>query len=126
MAIATLDLVALDCPDPEALLRFYQGIVGGEIKTDSTADDWMRLSVGGGCDIGFQLVTDYRAPGWPDGDPPQQIHLDFGVTNLAEAAEQVIALGARKADVQPQPDDWLVFLDPVGHPFCLILLPDAV
>jgi catechol 2,3-dioxygenase-like lactoylglutathione lyase family enzyme len=122
MGIATLSVVALDCPDPEVLCRFYQGIVGGTIKTESQTDEWIRLQVDGGCDIGFQRVANYRAPGWPDGDPPQQVHLDFAVSDLEETAELVVGLGARRAEVQPQPDEWLVFLDPAGHPFCLILI----
>jgi hypothetical protein len=32
----------------------------------------------------------------------------------------VLALGARKADVQPAPDNFRVYLDPAGHPFCLV------
>jgi hypothetical protein len=32
----------------------------------------------------------------------------------------VIALGARKADVQPG-ETFTVFIDPAGHPFCLVL-----
>ncbi len=121
MAIATLSLVALDCPDPEALCEFYQGIVGGSIKTESQTPEWIRLTLDGGCDIGFQLDPDHTPPGWPDGDPPQQAHLDFEVTDLDEGERRVIALGARKTEQQPEPDEWRVFLDPAGHPFCLIL-----
>lgn len=122
MGFATLSVVALDCPDPDVLCRFYQGIVGGTVKTESQTEEWTRLVVDGGCDIGFQRVADYQAPGWPDGNPPQQLHLDFAVSDLEATAELVVALGARRAEVQPQPDEWLVFLDPAGHPFCLILV----
>ena len=38
--------------------------------------------------------------------------------DAAEAA--VIELGAVKVDEQPRPADWRVFLDPAGHPFCLV------
>ena len=30
-------------------------------------------------------------------------------------------LGAVKTDDQPMPQSWRVFLDPAGHPFCLVL-----
>ncbi len=119
MTIARFALVALDCPDPRALADFYRQIVGGEIKDASASDDWVRLEVGGGVDIGFQRDAAYAAPQWPDGSP-QQAHLDFDVTDLDAGERAVIAVGARKADVQPEPDEWRVFLDPAGHPFCLV------
>jgi hypothetical protein len=33
----------------------------------------------------------------------------------------VLAIGARRADVQPEPSAFRVYLDPAGHPFCLVL-----
>ena len=119
MAIASFSLVALDCPDPLALAEFYRGIVGGEIKKASADDDWVRLQVANGSDIGFQLDAGYRAPDWPEG-LPQQAHLDFDVADLDEGERAVIELGARKTAVQPEPDEWRVFLDPAGLPFCLV------
>jgi hypothetical protein len=32
----------------------------------------------------------------------------------------VLEIGARKHDGQPKRDSFRVFLDPVGHPFCLV------
>ncbi len=119
MPIATFTLVALDCPDPQRLAEFYQQIVGGRIKVDTAADDWVRLETGSGVDIGFQLDPDHQPPGWPHGDK-QQAHLDFDVTDLDAAEAEILAIGAIKATVQPSPDEWRVFLDPAGHPFCLI------
>ena len=29
--IGTLEVVVLDCPEPGALARFYQGVLGGEV-----------------------------------------------------------------------------------------------
>lgn len=118
MVIAKFSLVALDCPDPAALAAFYQSICGGRIKQETASHDWVRLEVPGGSDIGFQLDPDYRAPDWPDG-LPQQAHLDLDVPDLDEGERQVLALGAVKAEVQPTPDEWRVFFDPAGHPFCL-------
>ncbi len=47
-------------------------------------------------------------------------HLDLWVDDLDAAADWAIRCGATLADIQPQ-DDVRVFLDPVGHPFCLFL-----
>jgi predicted enzyme related to lactoylglutathione lyase len=55
------------------------------------------------------------------GEHPQQFHLDFSVGDIAAAEPRVLALGARVHDHQPsQNGGFRVYLDPVGHPFCLI------
>ncbi len=118
-AIATFSLVALDCPDPHALAAFYQKLVGGKIKKSTATDDWVRLQIAGGSDIGFQEDPSYQPPDWPYGTP-QQAHLDFDVPDLERAEDKVVALGATKASEQPSPEEWRVFLDPAGHPFCLV------
>ena len=119
MVIATFSLVALDCRDPTALAGFYQKIVGGEIESQTEDASWVRLKVDSASDMGFQLDPDHQPPSWPDG-PAQQAHLDFDVTDLDEGEQQVLDIGARKSDVQPRPENWRVFLDPSGHPFCLV------
>jgi len=119
MAIATFSLAALDCRDPRALAEFYRGMTGGEIRESSASDEWVRLETPSGSDLGFQLDPGHEPPGWPDGSP-QQAHLDFEVADLDEGERAVLELGAAKAETQPSPDDWRVFLDPAGHPFCLV------
>ena len=71
--------------------------------------------------LAFQLAPDHQPPQWPSADHPQQAHLDFDVDDLDVGEAAVIAIGARKTDVQPEPDSFRVFLDPAGHPFCLVL-----
>lgn len=119
MVIARFALVALDCPDPHAIAGFYQSLAGGEIKESTASDEWVRLQTGPGTDIGFQRDANYEASGWPDG-APQQAHLDFDVADLDEAEQAVLGLGASKTSAQPSPSEWRVFLDPAGHPFCLV------
>ncbi len=119
MAVASFALVALDCPDPRSLAGFYAGIVGGEIKEATASYDWVRLLVPNGSDIGFQRDPNYQPPHWPDGTP-QQAHLDFDVDDLQEGERAVLELGATKHATQPSPDEWRVFTDPAGHPFCLV------
>jgi hypothetical protein len=60
-----------------------------------------------------------RVP-WPKPDRPQQFHLDVTVdeARLDEAERQVLALSATKHELQPG-GNWRVYVDPVGHPFCL-------
>lgn len=51
---------------------------------------------------------------------PQRGHVDFVVPDLDAGEAAVLAIGARKHDVQPAPASFRVFLDPIGHPFCLV------
>jgi catechol 2,3-dioxygenase-like lactoylglutathione lyase family enzyme len=122
-AIATIRAFALDCADPHALAQFYSAITGLEIEdvADEDDDEWVQLRSDGGAALAFQLAPDHQAPVWPSGEHPQQAHLDFSVDDLDAGESAVVALGARKADVQPKPDSWRVYLDPAGHPFCLVL-----
>jgi hypothetical protein len=85
--------------------------------------DWVKLRPpGGGTGLAFQTEPIYRTPTWPAVEGAQQIgaHLDFEVDDLEAACEHAEATGAVLADFQPA-DDVRVYLDPVGHPFCLFL-----
>ncbi|MFJ9060497.1 MULTISPECIES: VOC family protein [unclassified Streptomyces] len=120
MPVATYSLVALDCPDPPSLAAFYQAVLGGEIRKYD--EDWYDLYVPGGARIAFQRAADHRPPEWPRGDRnSQQEHLDFDVTDIEHAQEQVLALGATPLDLDDQGGErgFRVYADPAGHPFCL-------
>ena len=118
-AIAKLTVFALDCPDPHGLAEFYGAITGWGLDLDH--GDWIQLRSDGGATLAFQLAPDHQPPVWPSTEHPQQAHLDFDVDDLDVGEAAVIALGARKTEVQPEPDAFRVFLDPAGHPFCLVL-----
>ena len=120
--IARFALTALDCPDPLELAGFYSRLTGWPVAPQAE-DDWVALAPGGaGATLAFQQVTEgpYRPPEWPGQEYPQQAHLDFEVPDLDAGEAAVLALGARKHEVQPAPESFRVFLDPVGHPFCLV------
>lgn len=121
--IARLSLVALDCPNPESLAAFYSAITGWPLAPVEE-DDWLELVSDGGATIAFQRVADHQPPDWPTGARPQQLHLDFDVDDLDAAEAEIVALGAVKVAHQPKPHFWRVFLDPAGHPFCLVLAGD--
>lgn len=125
MGAAEYRHATLDCPAPVALARFYAQLLGltveplGEMLEENVS--WLRIQDSAGAPIiGFAKVENYVAPTWPEGEVPQQSHLEFSVTDLDIAERDAIALGARKADFQAG-DSFRVYLDPVGHPFCLIL-----
>lgn len=120
MAIATYCLVALDCPDPEALAAFYAAVLGGEVKNDD--EGWYDLYAPGGHRIAFQRAPGHAPPEWPRGDRnSQQLHLDFHVRDMDAAEEQVLALGATPLDLDDHGGErgFRVYADPAGHPFCL-------
>ncbi|WP_405165976.1 VOC family protein [Nocardia sp. NBC_01499] len=117
MAIAQLSLITLNCADKEELAVFWAALLGGEIVY--RADDLavVHTERGSLCAV---LVPDYQPPTWPAGDTPNNIHLDLKVDNLDDAQAEAVRVGARVAEVQPDPDAWRVLLDPAGHPFCLV------
>ncbi len=116
--IGRLDVMALDCPDALALAQFYRSIIGGQISRHED-NDWAEVHTEQG-HLAFQQIEDYRPPTWPSGDIPQQGHIDISVADLDVAEPQVLILGATKADTQPSPEQFRVFFDPAGHPFCLV------
>jgi hypothetical protein len=122
--VARFSLVTVDCPDPMELALFYSALTGWEVEDDEPGwdgpDDWVQLRSPGAVTLAFQRAPDYRPPVWPSGEHPQQMHLDFDVADLDEAELEVLALGARKADLQPG-STYRVYIDPAGHPFCLVL-----
>jgi hypothetical protein len=120
-AIARFSLVAFDCPDPLGLASFYSRITGWPVGRGDADAEWVELVGDGGATLAFQRVADHRPPAWPGAENPQQAHVDFDVDDLDAGEAAVMAIGARKADFQPQPDDFRVYLDPAGHPFCLVL-----
>ena len=119
MPIARMRSVVLDCPDPRALAEFYSDVLDGQVT--SVEDDWVVLTVDG-LRLAFQLAEDFSAPTWPDGERPQQFHLDLTVDDVDVVEPQILGLGATKHEVQPGQaagDSFRVYLDPAGHPFCL-------
>jgi hypothetical protein len=68
--------------------------------------------------IAFQRVDDYTPPQWPGQTVPQQMHIDVKVDDLDAGEAAVLALGAT-APGSGTPT-FRVYLDPAGHPFCVI------
>lgn len=126
---------AIDCADPINLANFYSSITG--LKVDVTTENtdsnivWVELKDNQGIPkLAFQKVSNYKAPTWPEGPIPQQLHLDFAVKNLDETEIELLKIGAVKTEFQPgspksndYSTEFRVYLDPEGHPFCIIHRP---
>ncbi|MDX3659215.1 VOC family protein [Streptomyces sp. ID05-26A] len=116
------EVIVFDAADLARESGFWAGVLGGKVDED---DDWHTVVVDGTPRIGVQLAPDHTPPQWPDGPTKQQIHLDLWVEDFAEAHEQVMALGAtvlEPARGRTSGDDFQVYADPAGHPFCLCWL----
>jgi predicted enzyme related to lactoylglutathione lyase len=112
-------VVVFDAAELALESSFWAGVLGGTVDVD---DDWHMVLVDGNPRIGVQLAPRHVAPDWPDGTP-QQIHLDLWVEDIDAAHAEVMALGAKllkPAENAPDAsDNFQVYADPAGHPFCL-------
>lgn len=130
-----LRTINMDCSDPQAMARFYGGLLGWEPTV--VEPDWVLMrDPDGGTGLSFQRTEGYAAPTWPEAPGQQQkmIHLELpvrpredgdyteeeGRVALEKAAQAAKALGATLAEHQPR-TDIRVMLDPSGHPLCLFL-----
>lgn len=125
-----LELIVIDCPDARALAGFYADLLAWPVEEHATSEFATLVPPGGGVSpenpdgrpaLAFQRIDDWVAPTWPGGVHPQQFHLDLSVADIDAAEPRVLALGARRHDHQPSDNGtFRVYVDPAGHPFCLI------
>ncbi len=117
----TLTAITLNSPDPSALARFYERLLGWTISVDK--EGWVVLpNPEGGIGLSFQQEDLYVRPTWPTkvGQQQMMLHLEIRVDDLDAGCAHAQTCGATLAGFQPQ-DDVRVHLDPDGHPFCLYL-----
>jgi catechol 2,3-dioxygenase-like lactoylglutathione lyase family enzyme len=114
--IGHLHTVVIDCPDPSGLADFYSELLGQPVT--SREDDWVVVAGEGRTRLAFQLAPDLQPPQWPDPERPQQFHLDVMVDDVETAEKRVLALGATR--LPGEGEDFRVYADPAGHPFCLV------
>ena len=132
--------VALDATDARQLAEFYRRLLGytyragdqppaGEVPPETTDPDWLVLLDRDGVPrLAVQRVDRLVRPTWPDPEVGQQLHLDLRVSSadrLADQRQRAVALGAEVLeDRSDDPTEALiVFADPAGHPFCILVSP---
>lgn len=132
--------VVLDTTDARRLAEFYREFLGFRYRAgdepppagadDERGRDWLvLLAPGGGRSLAFQQVAALRETTWPDGEVPQQMHLDLIVADKGELDRQhdrALRLGAalrhdRSAD---ESEPLRVYADPAGHLFCVFVAPE--
>ncbi len=114
MAIGALHEIVVDCSNPEALARFWQAMIGGEVVVESP--DWVVLDGDEeGFYFGFQKVPEPKRG-------KNRIHIDVEVEELEPAIDQAEQLGARKIGGLIDDDDgsFQVMADPGGNEFCFV------
>jgi hypothetical protein len=124
----------LDAEDVRELAEFYRQLLGlqyrpGDEPPGSGDDDadWLVLTDRGGHRIlAFQQVLDLPRVTWPEGDVPQQLHLDMTVPSVEHLDRQhrrALDLGAQLLlDRAGDPEEPIrVYADPAGHPFCIFV-----
>jgi predicted enzyme related to lactoylglutathione lyase len=119
----------IDCKDPHKLAEFYAALLGWDIvyfdkEYACVAPAGMEQGAFPG--IAFQRNPAYVPPVWPEeADAQQQMaHLDIAVDDLEASVAHATQCGAALAKAQFS-DGWKVMIDPVGHPFCLCLMPQV-
>ncbi|HEY0495072.1 MAG TPA: VOC family protein [Kutzneria sp.] len=130
--------VVLDTTDARRLAEFYRQFLGLNYRPgdeppapgepDPAGQDWLVLRNPGGSQLAFQQVEALPAATWPEGQHPQQLHLDLTVPTveaLDAAHDSALRLGARMLlDRSSDPQEPLrVYADPAGHPFCVFVSP---
>ena len=113
-----LGAVVLDTPDPAGAAAFYSRLLG--LDVGDADEDWVTVTgADTGLDLAFQLAPNLIAPTWPDGEIPQQFHLDLYVEDLNAAEQHAVSIGARPVEGPDPSPEFRTYLDPAGHPFCL-------
>lgn len=111
MANLELSSIAVDCPDPARLARFYADLLGVEAEGEC-----IHL-FDGGLQVWFQKVDTYHPPTWPTQERGQQMHFDLFTDDRETEVVRAVAMGASIASEDAE--SFTVMLDPAGHPFCI-------
>jgi catechol 2,3-dioxygenase-like lactoylglutathione lyase family enzyme len=117
--------LAIDCLEAPPMARFYEGLLGFEVR--DLGPRWAQLfDPSGGVHLNIQGDERYQPPTWPEqpGELTKMMHFEVMVDDLEAAVARAIELGGTEAPWQPPTRDrdrLRVMLDPAGHPLCLFL-----
>ncbi|MDL2235973.1 hypothetical protein LJC07_07520 [Christensenellaceae bacterium OttesenSCG-928-L17] len=127
-----LGAIVLDSDNIEELSDFYARMLGWTKSSQMhDGEQWITVIKVDYTEtpLVFQENPNYRKPVWPSIQTEQQqmMHLDFyvRVDAFEEKVAHAIKCGATFAETQLS-SDWKVMLDPSGHPFCIIPIPNEI
>lgn len=133
--------IVIDAVDARAAGEFWRELLGLQYRKgdeppddgepDTAAEEWLVLcDESGRARLAVQPVDELPEPTWPAPGVPQQMHLDLMVGSSEELAAQhdrVLRLGGRVLEDRRDSTEEaiIVFADPAGHPFCILVSPTA-
>jgi Glyoxalase-like domain len=112
-AVVGIAALVVDCAEPAALAGWWRRLLGGSVEVDDDGDATLHTLHAPGLAIDFLRVPEAKTV-------KNRLHLDLRSTDLAEATEQAVALGATRADDIYDGGRWQVMRDPEGNEFCLL------
>ena len=120
-AVGRLELIQVDCANPEAIAELWCRMLGVTI-VESLGDPPHFVNLGtspdapGGPALAFQRVPEAKTG-------KNRLHFDIAVDHVGLATTQVEALGGSRApseDFSEHGYRWRVMADPDGNEFCLV------
>ena len=126
-----LGAIVIDSDNSEKLSEFYCKLLGWSKEIQYfEGDKWIIVSGDlGDTPLVFQEVSDYQKPIWPPaaGQQQQMMHLDFYVKpeEFESKINHAISCGAILSEEQFFAEHLKVFFDPMGHPFCIMAVPNS-
>ncbi|NUT91386.1 MAG: VOC family protein [Saccharothrix sp.] len=108
-----LDQIVVDCREPARLVRFWAGLLGGDVV--ERALGWAHVEPPGWPRISFQPVPEGKVV-------KNRLHLDVRVDDIPGAVEKAVRLGARAVGdvVTDEQGSFQVLVDPEGNEFCFV------
>ncbi len=119
--------IAIDCAWAEPVARFYERLLGFEIRDLGPRGRWaQQFNPSGGVHLNIQGDALYKPPVWPEvpGELTKMLHFEVQVDDLEAAVALAIEVGGTEAPWQlpdRNRDGIRVMLDPAGHPLCLFV-----
>jgi catechol 2,3-dioxygenase-like lactoylglutathione lyase family enzyme len=116
-----LSELVVECADPEALSRFWCGVLGYVELSREEPDDGIEIGPVSGFGGAAPTLVFSRSAEPRAGQ--LRLHFDVNPVDRDQDAEleRLLSLGARPADVgQTGEESWHVLQDPEGNEFCLL------
>ncbi|MEE6168493.1 MULTISPECIES: VOC family protein [unclassified Mycolicibacterium] len=108
-----MEMVTVDCAEPEALAQWWAQAVGGTLNA-VIPGQFIIVESPDGPKLGFQHVDD-PTPG------KNRVHLDFHAADMEAEVARLVGLGASETGRHSFGDafSWVVLADPAGNAFCI-------